>query len=400
MKKLTAIVLVMSLAAGLSACAANGTTETAAETVAEIKAAETEAAKTEPAAETEAVTEAAGNKAEGFVGMPNPMVPVEGFPEFKEQLGITVYADRIDPDAKCFIIAGNLADIQWTQENVNGEATKLDLRATKDAELAPAMHGIYDANLPAPTVSVVPLTDDKNLELSFTESSEGTGIYTWKDGQIFWSLTFGKGFSQMTISAVLDRIMDATGIRWHKENLKALVGITEADNCTVPAVFDKTQILEENGVYRVKCDLYEEELFDAVEVSLMQVGDKMTIQGDTVIDITSLEEGDGGIIVNGGVDNGGFLLVGAGGGTYKVREASDAATYRLIETKELPFDKNILLTDKADYNNSFTEKKIEGDANVAKHIRESEYIYPGALGSTTVSIDNGKIIDIKIVYVP
>lgn len=132
----------------------------------------------------------------------------------------------------------------------------------------------------------------------------------------------------------------------------------------------------------------------------MQVGDKMTIQGDTVIDITSLEEGDGGIIVNGGVDNGGFLLVGAGGGTYKVREASDAATYRLIETKELPFDKNVLLTDKADYNNSFTEKKIEGDANVAKHIRESEYIYPGALGSTTVSIDNGKIIDIKIVYVP
>ena len=399
MKRILAIVTGACLVFCLAACSAAANTETSA-----AKAPETAATEAATTAATEAATEPATEaavEAEPFAGMPNPMVEVDTY-AFGEKLGIEINANQIDPGAKCFIISDKLAHIAWTQKNVNNEDVEFTLRATKDAELAPTMHGIYDSNMSEPVVTVVPLTDEKDLELTFTEAqTEKCGIYTWKDGQIFYSLSYDKDMSQMALSEVLDRVMDATRIRLHKEHITALPGITELKDCTVNAYFDKTQIKSENGVYTMKCECYEEELFDMVEIHLMQVGDTITIEGDEVIEIKTIETGkNGNIIINGGIDSeDGVELAPGEGGTYKVFGLDDAPSYRLIGSGEFELAKDVTLTDTADIENHCPEKKVEGDEAVVKHIQENAYIDPPARGCR-ICLDGDKITEIAISYVP
>ena len=325
MKRIFVILTAASLVFGLAACAkAPAPVTTAApETVEETTAAATEAAQ----------TEAAPAEKEGFVGMANPMVEADST-AIGEQLDIHIDAGQIDPDAKCFIISKKLAHIVWTQKNVNNEDVEFVLRATKDAELAPTMHGIHDSNMSEPVVMEVPLSDTKMLELAFTEAkTEKYGIYTWKDGQIFYSLTYNKDMSQMALAEIMDRVMDATGIRWHKEHITALPGITELDNCMVNAYFDKTKIKHENGVYTAEFECYEKELFDMVEIHLMQVGDTITVEDDQVIEIKKIEKngGNGHIVINGGVDfEDGLVLAPGDGGTYFVFGLDDCPSYHFI----------------------------------------------------------------------
>ena len=404
MKRIFVILTAASLVFGLAACAKAPAPETTAapETVEETTAAPKTTAAESAAATEAAQTEAALAEKEGFVGMANPMVPVDS-DAFDEQLGFHIDAAQIDPDAKCFIISGKLAHIVWTQKNVNNEDVEFVLRATKDAELAPTMHGIHDSNMSEPVVTEVPLTDTKMLELTFTEAkTEKYGIYTWKDGQIFYSLTYNKDMSQMALAEVLDRVMDVTGIRWHKEHITALPGITELDNCMVNAYFDKTKIKHENGVYTAEFECYEKELFDMVEIHLMQEGDTITIEDDQVIEIKKIEKNgnNGHIVINGGVDfEDGLVLAPGDGGTYFVFGLDDCPSYHFIGKKELELAKDVVLTDTADIENKCVEKKVEGDEAVVKHLQENAYIDPPARGCM-ICIDGGKVVEIQISYVP
>lgn len=394
MKRIIVILTAASLVFGLAACAKTPAAETTAapETVEETTA----------AAEAAAETEAAPAEKEGFVGMANPMVEADST-AIGEQLDIHVDAGQIDPDAKCFIISKKLAHIVWTQKNVNNEDVEFTLRATKDAELAPTMHGIHDSNMSEPVITEVPLTDTKMLELTFTEAkTEKYGIYTWKDGQIFYSLTYNKDMSQMALSEILDRVMDATGIRWHKEHITALPGITELDNCMVNAYFDKTKISCENGVYTAEFECYEKELFDMVEIHLMQEGDTITIEDDEVIEIHKIDRNakDGHIVINGGIDfEDGLELAPGDGGTYVVFGLDDCPSYHFIGKKVLELAKDVALTDTADIENKCVEKKVEGDEAVVKHLQENAYIDPPARGCM-ICIDGGKVVEIQISYVP
>lgn len=413
MKHLLKLIITVCLVFCLTACgenrepAAAPAAENAAETAAvqtTAAPAATEAQTTAAPAATEAQTEAsaAATTAVPSAGMANPMVEADST-AIGEQLGIHIDAGQIDPGAKCFIIGGKLAHIVWTQKNVNNEDVELVLRATKDAELAPAMHGIHDADMSEPVVTEVPLTEEKQLELTFTEAkTEKVGIYTWKDGQIFYSLTYDGDMSQMALAEILDSIVLATGIRYHKENITALPGISELSDCIVNAYFDKTQIRNENGVYIMKCECYEEEYFDMVEIHLMQEGDTITVDGDEVIEIRTIERrsDSGDIVLNGGIDSAdGVVLSPAGGGTYRVRGWDDCPSYRFLDEKEFELLKDVVLTDTADIDNRCVEKKAEGDEAVVKHIMDNEYIDPPARGCR-IRLEGGKIAEIAISYVP
>lgn len=402
------ILLGTCLAAGLCACAAK--TDIPA-SPAETAAPQTEAV-TEAAAETavETVTEAVSEAETGsLIGMANPMVPVDTM-AFEEQLGFDIRGDQIDPDAKCFIINGKMAHITWTQKNVNNEDVEFVLRATKDAELAPAMHGIYDSRMSEPVTNEVPLSDTKTVSITFTEAqTEKYGIYTWKDGQIYYSLTFNKDMSQMALAEILDRVMDACRIRLHNEHVVPVGGITELKDCIVNARFDKNEITcstpKEGGsgsVYRMNCECYEEELFDVVEIKLLQEGDTITVEDDQVIEIRSLKKdaNGGDVVINGGIDSEDGLVLSPGeGGTYHVRGLDDCPSYHFLGRKEFELAKNVVLTDTADIENRCPEKKVEGDEAVVKHILENDYIDPPARGCR-ICLEGETITEIEISYVP
>ena len=205
-----------------------------------------------------------------------------------------------------------------------------------------------------------------------------------------------------SLAEVLDRVMDVTGIRWHKEHIPALPGITELDNCMVNAYFDKTKIKHENGVYSAEFECYEKELFDMVEIHLMQEGDTITIEDDQVIEIKKIEKNgnNGHIVINGGVDfEDGLVLAPGDGGTYFVFGLDDCPSYHFIGKKELELAKDVALTDTADIENKCVEKKVEGDEAVVKHLQENAYIDPPARGCM-ICIDGGKVVEVRISYVP
>ena len=132
MKKVLCITLAaVMVLSSLTACSDNS---------AAVETAAPETAAPETAAETVAETKA---ETEQMAGLANPMVEISDPAEFEKQLGIHIDPKEITNEYKMFIIDGKLAHVVWTQKNVENEDVELVLRATKDPEIAPTMHGIF-----------------------------------------------------------------------------------------------------------------------------------------------------------------------------------------------------------------------------------------------------------------
>ena len=407
MKKIVSVILAIMIAASLCACAGKAAPKEASSgtEAAQTTAAQTAAAQTTAAPETTASAEAESAEAEEperiSAGMPNPVVEVEDCSIYEDKLGIYIDPSVITENYKAFIIAGNLASIVWTQENGNGEETEFCLRATRDAEVAKTMHGIYDADMSEPVTTTVPLTDENDIDITFMKANtEDFGIYTWKDGQIFYSMTYDKEMSQMALSEILDRVMDAARIRYHKHVVSALPGSESFDDCIMPVSFEKEGITEKDGKYFLECEVFEEEYFDMVEIHLLQPGDSIVISGDEVYEIETLErDASGDLVINGGIENGGVSLAPGEGGTYVMHGPDDIKSYRNRGKHTFEVSEDVVFTDTADIEHGMEEKVFKGIDETRKHLAEADY-FTTFFYSTSVRTENGVIAEIREVYVP
>ena len=141
-----------------------------------------------------------------IVGMANPMVAVESADEFKDQLGITIDTSVFTCDVvDMYIISDSIAEINMTIQNVEGEEVDLYLRATKDADMAESLHGIYDEKMTDPYELEV---DDITFTVQDAET-EGKTIYSWNKDDIYYCFVVDDSLSQMTIGELLDQVMAA-----------------------------------------------------------------------------------------------------------------------------------------------------------------------------------------------
>ncbi|GEM_PF-5482977 len=166
------------------------------------------AAKTETEAGTAAATEA---ESAAMVGMANPMVEVTGSSEFKDKLGIAIDSSKLHVPPKMFIIDNKVADIIMNETNVDGEPVEYRLRATKDAGLAPTMHGIYDELTDVGTVDMEFGSTKVKIDQKETKDKK-TSVHTWQVGDVYYSLTINNSHSQMQYAEVMDSIFAAIGV--------------------------------------------------------------------------------------------------------------------------------------------------------------------------------------------
>lgn len=161
---------------------------------------------------------------------------------------------------------------------------------------------------------------------------------------------------------------------------------------TAPVSFAAADVKKDGDKITLTMKVYEQELFDAVEVSQLKAGDTITAGGEDV-KITKVEEiKTGGVAINGGYEKGGITLFPGDGGTYYQVKENDAKTYQEVGTTTLPLGDKFELIDNANNDN---KKLTAQDMTTLKDDGTSFNV-----NNTTATVENGVITNITRAYMP
>lgn len=161
---------------------------------------------------------------------------------------------------------------------------------------------------------------------------------------------------------------------------------------TAPVSFAAADVKKDGDKITLTMKVYEQELFDAVEVSQLKAGDTLTAGGKEV-KVTKVEElKTGGYAINGGYEQGGVTLFPGDGGTYYQMKENDAKTYVKVGTATLPLSDKFELVDNAE------------NANKKLTAQDMTTLKEDSIGfnenNTTVTVENGVITNITRAYMP
>lgn len=124
--------------------------------------------------------------------------------------------------------------------------------------------------------------------------------------------------------------------------LPAGVTVDDLQDCTVPAAFTLDDFNWMGG--NLTLTVYNQDLYDVVDISEMQVGDTLIYNGNPMV-INKIEKGNGGIDINGGLDEGGCCLAGFEGGTYVARNWDDHPTFTELGKAQVALDQDFVIMD-------------------------------------------------------
>ena len=177
--------------------------------------------------------------------------------------------------------------------------------------------------------------------------------------------------------------------------LPAGIDISDIHDCTVSATFNTDDFRWMGGNLRMT--IYTKDLYDAVEISQMQVGDTLIYESKPLV-INKMENVDGGININGGIEEGGCWLVGYEGGTYIARTWDDHAIYSELGKAEVALSEDFIIIDcgiePSDPNDTIrTEQKLYLE-NLQDYRREFNQL------NTRVTIENGLVTEINRHWIP
>lgn len=124
--------------------------------------------------------------------------------------------------------------------------------------------------------------------------------------------------------------------------LPAGVTVDDLQDCTVPATFTLDDFNWMGG--NLTLTVYNQDLYDVVDISEMQVGDTLIYNGNPMV-INKIDKGNGGIDINGGLDEGGCCLAGFEGGTYVARNWDDHPTFTELGKAQVALDQDFVIMD-------------------------------------------------------
>lgn len=179
--------------------------------------------------------------------------------------------------------------------------------------------------------------------------------------------------------------------------LPSTIDLNNIMDCTLAVA------IENGGIYASKADstihnitvkVYDYEVFDLVDISLLEIGSVIMINNEQ-IEITSIERNAlGTVIINGGLDVGGYELVTNDSGIFYSIGYSDAKTYFELGEVELELASDFTYIDASDLDNA--EKKYTiNDLSTNNSIN-----YSGTPHNTSIVVENGVVTSMKKIYTP
>ena len=161
--------------------------------------------------------------------------------------------------------------------------------------------------------------------------------------------------------------------------------------CQRPADIDVASLKKDGSV---QMTLYKVDLYDAAQISQIAKGKTIVYDGKPV-GVTGVEKKNGVILINGGMDNGGFELVGHDGGTFIVCGWDDYPTYTALGTVRAVIGKNVVMTDAS---NLDSEPVVTVGANIPAALTAENTAFNHY--NTTVTFEKGVLTAIDVVYTP
>lgn len=168
----------------------------------------------------------------------------------------------------------------------------------------------------------------------------------------------------------------------------------QSDSILAVSLKEGDVYVNENNELKMKVNIYAYELYDAVDMSLLKVGDSIRILGQDVA-VSSLDRAENGdIVINGGLDVGGHVFRSEGGGVYYEIGYNDAKSYALGAEAVLPVSDQFSFVDKSDLDN---EPQIYYADDFFVEGRFGWYFFPS---NTKIHLENGVVVSMERVYIP
>lgn len=201
------------------------------------------------------------------------------------------------------------------------------------------------------------------------------------------------------------------------EPLPAGFAVENLQDCTVPASFTPDDFcwimadsaktpLDENPTAdsemhiwngTLTMSIFNKDLYDAVEITQMKVGDTLIYESQPMV-VNTIEKTDGGISINGGLEEGGCWLAGYEGGTFVAKIWDDHAVYTNLGKAEVALAEDFVIIDcgldPRDPNDTIRSNQKLYLENLKDSRRDFHSL------NTLVTIENGKITEIIRRWIP
>ena len=166
-----------------------------------------------------------------------------------------------------------------------------------------------------------------------------------------------------------------------------------------PVAFNRGDILSgATGIYMNAVHIFSMDIYDIVDVNTLTAGDTLVVSGEE-IPVTSVERSDSEVLVNGGLEAENGVVLGPideDTNGYRVWKESDMATFTELGATTL------VLADNAEFNDSWNidaEPVNVSHDGIVSAIAESDNDYFNQY-NTSIRVEDGKVVEIKRVYVP
>lgn len=177
--------------------------------------------------------------------------------------------------------------------------------------------------------------------------------------------------------------------------LSPAVDAGHIENATLPASFTADDFNWKDG--RLSLTVFQEDLYDAVEVNALAAGDTLLWNQDTII-IREIEQ-DGEVkVFNKGMEEGGAELTANGGGTYRALLWDDHSAYTAIGQAALPLADDFLLIDCGEEPADPNDTLRTGQQAYLEALKDSRRQFNCL--NTTVVVEKGRIASITRRWIP
>lgn len=177
------------------------------------------------------------------------------------------------------------------------------------------------------------------------------------------------------------------------EPLAETLDVSNLQDATVAVGFGSDAVHEQDGQMQVDLTIYSYDVYDMVDMSQLTVGDTIVVDGKDML-VSSREEENGVIAINGGYENDGAYFASGDDGVYYVIGPDDMKDYREIGKLTVPVSDDFVLTDNSDLSNP---DKTYTAADLAQLAEEGAGFQPA---NTLATLENGQLTTLTRSYTP
>lgn len=183
----------------------------------------------------------------------------------------------------------------------------------------------------------------------------------------------------------------------HKCIVPLPAGVTadSLTDCMVPAQFNVSDFNFEEGT--LSMTVFNEDLYDAVEISLLAEGDTLVYDGDSIV-VESLTPMGEFLCLNEGLEEGGACMQAYEGGTYRATQFDDHSVYTELGQATLPLATDFVIIDCGEDPMDANDTITSGQQQYLQSLED----YHGDFISlnTIVLIEHGVITQIQRRWIP